>query len=77
MLPRLSARKVITKAGGAAGDSAAGVLDNKKNIGFIVKKCKKINFANETNALLKKRIGKPIPAYGFGPWICNTRLEML
>ena len=31
----------------------------------------------KTTGFLKKRVVKPISGYGFGPWICNTRLEML
>ena len=60
-------------------------------IGFIVKEqksekkplvlpwkiVKKSNFAYKTNAFLKKRVVKQIPAYGFGPWSCNSRLEKL
>ena len=31
----------------------------------------------KTWGFLKKRVVKPISGYGFGPWISNTRLEML
>ena len=49
----------------------------KKPVVLLWKILKKSNFAYKTNAFLKKRVVKPISSHGFGPWVCNTRLDML
>ena len=49
----------------------------KKPLVLLWKIVKKSNFAYKTNAFLKKRVVKPVSGHGFGPWVCNTRLDML
>ena len=49
----------------------------KKPLVLLWKTLKKSKNHYKTCGFLKKRVVKPIPAYGFGPWIPHTRLDKL
>ena len=70
--------KNVGKTSGFASKEALKPKKMKKSIGFIVKNVTKIKKNHWFYVgFLKKRVVKPIPANGFGPWISHTRLEML
>ena len=49
----------------------------KKPLVLLWKILKKSKNHYKTCGFLRKKVVKPIPANGFGPWCCNTRLDML
>ena len=50
----------------------------KKPLVLLIKILKKSKNQYKTHVFLKKkRVVKPIPIYGFGPWPAHTRLDML